>query len=89
MKTTFENKCKILGDFSVAYKDDEQWQNFIQYNNMGLPLAFMLSLGMIEPKKHAYEVIDETWKLFLDLLGVEDEGYEDLEDLIPVGEEYL
>jgi len=92
-KTTFENKCKILGDFWVAYdrEDDEgRWKNFVDYATMSLPLAFMLSLEMIEPKgKHAYDLIDEAWGLFLDLLEVSDKGYTDLEELLPTGEDVL
>jgi len=90
MKTTFENKCKILGDFGVAYNDDETWANFVRYANFGLHLSLAIDLDMVKPNNdRLYKLIDETWYLFLRLLEVEDRGYEDLEDLIPVGEEYL
>jgi hypothetical protein len=80
--TTFENKCLILSDLWLNYRDDEQFEDFIQYNDMGLPLAYALSEGIVKGTDTSTKFIDETFDLLLTGLGVDDIGFEDLEDLL-------
>ena len=80
--TTFENKCLILADLWLNYRDDEQFDDFIQYNDMGLPLAYALSEGIVKGTELSNKFIDETFDLVLIGLGVDDIGFEDLEDLL-------
>ena len=41
--TDFTKVCEILGTLYVNYKDDEELQDFIEFNDLGLPLAFLAS----------------------------------------------
>lgn len=80
--TDFSNKCKILGDLWLNYKEDFDFQDFIEYNDIGLPLAFVLSEGLAHPSDESYTYINETWELFLQSLGVADIGYDSLSQLL-------
>lgn len=80
--TTFENKCVILADLWLNFRDDEQFQDFITYNDMGLPLAYALSEGIVKGTDTSNKFIDETFDLLLAGLGIEDTGFEDLTDLL-------
>lgn len=80
--TTFEAKCNILGDLWVGYKKDEEFSDFIEYNDLGLPLAYAISAEIIEPSPKAELFINETFELLLAGLAKEDEGFESLEDLL-------
>jgi hypothetical protein len=80
--TTFENKCLILADLWLNYRDDEQFEDFIQYNDMGLPLAYALSEGIVKGTELSTKFIDETFDLLLNGLGVDDEDWQSLDDLL-------
>lgn len=75
MATKFKAKCDILADLWLNYRYDEQFLDFIEYNDLGLPLAYALSEGIVEKTPLAKTFIDETFDLLLAGLGIEDEGY--------------
>jgi hypothetical protein len=80
--TTFENKCLILADLWLNYRNDDNFEDFIEYNDMGLPLAYALSEGIVKGTELSDKFIDETFDLLLSGLGLDDIGFEDLEDLL-------
>ena len=79
----FSSKCEILGELWIDYKGDETFVDFIEYNDLGLPLAYVVSAGLakIEPQGELY--INETWDLLLEALGLDSEtNWESLEDML-------
>jgi hypothetical protein len=85
-KTKFSIKCDILAEFWVAYKGDENYEDFISYNDLGLPLAYAISTDIVERTRKAKTFVEETWDVFLGVHGLEDEGYESLDDILPIDE---
>jgi hypothetical protein len=83
--TTFENKCIILSDLWLNYRSDTEFVDFIEYNDMGLPLAYALSEGIVNGTEISNKFIDETFDLLLGGLGVEDTGFDSLDDLLSTG----
>ena len=86
-KTKFKHKCDILADLWVAYKGDEEFEDFISYNDLGLPLAYAISTEIVEKTDKAKNFVNETFDVLLESLGLEDEGYTSLDDIIPLDEE--
>ena len=83
--TTFENKCLILSDLWLNYRSDEEFEDFITYNDMGLPLAYALSEGIVNGTEMSTKFIDETFDLLLAGMSVEDTGFDNLDDLLSTG----
>lgn len=83
MATTFDNKASILADLWLNYRQDEEFTDFVEYNDIGLPLAYVVSNGIVETTELATRFIEETFDLLIAGLEIEDtdEGYEILEDL--------
>ena len=79
--TSFSDILNILGQLYSNYKEDENFKDFIEYNDMGLPLAYLASEGLCDVTPDGGRYITETWSLFIDMLGVEDTGFENLDDL--------
>ena len=52
------------------------------YNDLGLPLAFAFTEGIINHTPTLEQYINETWALFIEGLDVEDTGFEDIADLL-------
>lgn len=83
MKTTFENKCYILQELWMEYRDDENFMDFIEFNDIGLPLAFMIdSKIIVDLTPEARNYIDSTFAYLLELFELKDTGYEELEEMI-------
>jgi hypothetical protein len=82
--TSIETKADILADFYVEYKGNEQFADFFSYNDLGLPIAYALSNGIVGNTKIAEGFINETFELLLEVLGVgDDTGFDTLDDILP------
>jgi hypothetical protein len=81
-ETTFENKCIILAELWLDYRDEEDLKDFISFNDLGLPLAFAAAEDLAKPSSRAVEMINETFELLLVALEVEDSGFTNLEELM-------
>lgn len=80
--TSFESICSILGDLWMDYKSDKYFKDFIEYNDIGLPIAFLVDNELVEPTKIATQYVYETWDIFLAALEIkEDLGWESLEEV--------
>lgn len=84
--TDFSSICDILGDLYSNYKDDKNFGDFIEFNDLGLPLAYLTSENLCEPSDDGIRYVTETWELFLAGLKVKDEGFEDLDQLLEFAE---
>lgn len=80
-KTPLSNKCDILAELWVNYKNDSEFEDFISYNDLGLPLAYLISMEIVPSTDMAEKFVEETWSVFLGALSIEDEGFESLEDV--------
>lgn len=84
METTYQNKCTILAELWIDYKGDPEFDDFISYNDLGLPLAYAIDAGIVESTPLASNFIIETFDLLLNGLGIEDTGFEHAEDMLIV-----
>ncbi len=79
---TFENKITILAELWMNYRDDEDLQDFIEYNDLGLPLAYFLMNEIVLPTSQSELYINETYDLFIASLQVADKEWESLDELL-------
>lgn len=79
--TPYSNRCSILGRLWIDYSADEEMQDFITYNDLGLPIAFALAEDIVKSTPLAEAYINETWDLLLTALKVEDVGFESLDEI--------
>lgn len=80
--TDFLTKCNILADLWLNYRDDEAFIDFIDYCDLGFPLAYAIANGIVETTDKANSLVEETWQLLLEMLNVEDTGYHSLDELL-------
>ena len=79
--TNFTNKCEILGQFYSQYREEKEFQDFMEFNDLGLPLAYFVSEDLVEVSDDGVRYINETWELFIASLEIKDTGFEALEDV--------
>ena len=82
MTTNFLNKTSILAELWMNYRDDEGLQDFVEYNDLGLPLAYFLYNELVLPTKQSEIYIEETFSLLVAALEVEDIGFESLDEML-------
>lgn len=66
----------------MDYRTDEEFQDFIEYNDLGLPLAYAVASDLIEILPIAESYIDETFDLLITSLGLTDTGFDSLEQIL-------
>jgi hypothetical protein len=82
MTTDFSKIRDILGQFYFNYRDDKELKYFIEFCDIGLPLAFLGSEGLCEINDDGNMYIAETWEMFLSALDIPDEGFDTLEQVL-------
>ena len=83
ISTTFKAKCEILGELWIKYRDEETLEDFFEYNDLSLPLAFLISEEIVTDKNSAIEgFIEESFMLLLSAVGLEDKGFDNLDDIL-------
>ena len=77
------DKANILVEFIQDYSNDNDYDDFFIYNDLGLPIAICYVNNLIDFKNDGEELINETYSELCDLFNAdENEDYESLEDLI-------
>jgi hypothetical protein len=76
--TDFTSKCEILGDFYSNYRDEKDFQDFMEFNDLGLPLAYFVAQGLCEVSDDGVRYINETFDLFIASLEITDTGFTNL-----------
>jgi hypothetical protein len=85
-ETTIDNKCNILAELWMDYRDDVNFEDFISYADLGLPLAYAISNEIIKITPQAERFIVEAFDLLVASMGLEDTGFETLDDIFMEGD---
>ena len=76
------NKLAILADFWMNYRDHEDFVDFVHYNIIGLPLAYLLHQEIVLRTEVSDKFVDETFLLLIAGLDVHDSGFETLDEIL-------
>ena len=63
MATDFSNKVSILSDLWINYRDEKDLEDFITYNDLGLPLAYLIHTDLATPTEAGIQYVEETFNL--------------------------
>jgi hypothetical protein len=80
--TPFSKKCEILGELWLKYRSEEDLEDFLEYNDLGLPIAYAIANDIVKPLDLAKSFVDETFELLLASLKIEDTGWDNLDELL-------
>lgn len=68
----FETVCGILGELHSNYSDSKDFRSFIEFNDLGLPLAFLTNEGLIvELSDDGRRYVIDTFDMFITSLKVD------------------
>jgi hypothetical protein len=90
LETKYENQVKILSELWIEYRNDTNFVDFVEYNDLGLPLAYAIDNAIVESTDMAANFITETFALLLEALDIEeDTGFESLDNLLEGAGEWV
>ena len=83
MSTPHKIKHKILANLWTNYKDDQDMNDFFEFNDLGLPLAFMIEQKIVKSTPVAQVYVEETFELLVDSLGLDpDDEFESIDEML-------
>lgn len=78
----FADKAGIVGQLWIEFRNDEDFTAFMDYNDLGCPLAYMVAEGIVkEVTPLGEEMINETYRMLLELLEVTDVEVDTLDEV--------
>lgn len=81
--TPFVDRCSILTELFLNYRDEPEWNEFFDYNDLGLPLAYAVDSGFIEIINEPIEtLINHSFDLLLEAVGLDDTGFAAVEEIL-------
>lgn len=89
----FSQKCEMLAELWNSYKTDKKFEDFFEYNDLGLPLAFMIEQKIVDKTPLAEVYINETFELLHEAIGLGpvdenwDYDYTNLEEMLSLAED--
>jgi hypothetical protein len=90
MKTSYGERCEILSDLWMNYRESNLFREFANHHDAGLPLAHFISEKVVESTDAAAKLVNQTWQAFIDLLGIiEQEDFPSGHDLDEILESLL
>ena len=77
-------KAEIIFEFINGYRDEESFQDFFNYNDLGVPISVMIVNDLVILNEGGVEVLEETWTSLCGNLNNADieYDYESLDELI-------
>lgn len=86
MATDFNIRSAILAELWMNFRDDANLQDFFEYNDLGLPLAYVINTELAIPTETGKIYVNETFDLLCAAIGVDPEGdYTTLNEMFSKG----
>ena len=87
-ETPVKVRAEILSDLWLNFRNEADFQDFIEYNDLGLPLAYAISSEIVPITEKAEQFINETFLLLLASLAIEyDTGFDSLDEILDLKDE--
>lgn len=76
------DKAGVLGELWINFRDNEEFSLFIDYNDIGLPMAYFVAEGLVkELTPLGEQYIEESFDMFAKAMDLTDEELDSLEPL--------
>jgi hypothetical protein len=71
----------------MNHRADEEFRDFVEYNDLGLPLAYAIAENVVSVSDKAKLFIEETFDVLIAGLEMEDTGFDSLDELLSEAED--
>jgi hypothetical protein len=77
----FADKTGVLAQLWLDFREDEKFEAFVDYNDIGLPMAYYVAQGLVKdltPLGEQY--IEESFRMLIELLNITEDDISILPD---------
>jgi len=83
METPIDIRAEILSQVWVDFRNDVEFEEFVAYNDLGLPLAYAFNAGLATITPKGIDIINETFDLLVEATGHEEDiGFKTIYEII-------
>jgi hypothetical protein len=83
LATSFSIKCEILAEVHSESLWNKDLTTFKEYNDIGLPLSYLINKELANANDRGIEYIEETWKQLCSALDIDpNKEYKDSDELL-------
>ena len=76
------DKTGVLGSLWIQFRDSEEFETFMDYNDIGLPMAYYLAEGLVkELTPLGEQYILETFDMFSKALDITEKEIDGLDNI--------
>ena len=76
-------KAEILVQFTQDYFNSEEYDEFFDYNDLGIPMSIAITQDMVILTDAGEQLLEETWIELCNLFGADSNSdYETIDDLM-------
>jgi hypothetical protein len=76
----FADKTGVLAQLWIDFREDDSFSAFMQYNDIGVPMAYYIAEGLVNPTPLGEQYVEESLDMMFKLLEITEEEVEQLED---------
>jgi hypothetical protein len=77
----FADKTGILGQLWIDFREDEKFSAFMEYNDIGVPMAYFIAEGLVNPTPLGEQYVEETLDMMFTLLEITQEEVDELSEI--------
>jgi len=82
-ETLLEDKAQIIVEFTQDHLNGGEYEDFFDFNDLGVPLAIAITQEMADLTVSGREVLEQTWSNLCELFDVDETlSYESIDELI-------
>jgi len=79
--TPFKIQCEILSEFWQSHKNDPKMSEFVEFNDLGLPLAYAINNEIVQGSDLATRYVNDTFSQFLEFHNISDQNFKSLGEI--------
>lgn len=77
----FADKTGILGQLWIDFRDDDNFSAFMDYNDIGVPMAYYIAEGLVNPTPLGEQYVEESIDMMFKLLEITEAEVDGLEEI--------
>ena len=77
----FADKTGILGQLWIDFRDEDNFSAFMDYNDIGVPMAYYIAEGLVNPTPLGEQYVEESIDMMFKLLEITEAEVDGLEEI--------
>lgn len=76
----FADKTGVLAQLWIDFREDDNFSAFMDYNDIGVPMAYYIAEGLVNPTPLGEQYVEESLDMMFKLLEITEAEVDELED---------